>query len=233
MLVFFSLAPNTRDLDVFLRKQESGFGFRVLGGDGPDQPVSEAAHSYLIVLLLEWFYPVILISHHPIQAVQWWQNWSICYLPFRDQELVLPSFFPLFVGSSLQGSVPFPLPSPSLAVVFCQAEDTGGVSTAVAVSCSPRKGCAGAQPLLIVTWSQWWPWHRVCPDSVVGVRCTVAHPGKQGSGRKQLLLLSKFHKAVPFLAAQWNEVWDGDTPLLFSASSHWIFTYALHWRQLG
>ncbi|PKU42420.1 membrane-associated guanylate ww and pdz hypothetical protein [Limosa lapponica baueri] len=31
--------PNTRDLDVFLRKQESGFGFRVLGGDGPDQPI--------------------------------------------------------------------------------------------------------------------------------------------------------------------------------------------------
>lgn len=42
---FFFLAPNTRDLDVFLRKQESGFGFRVLGGDGPDQPVSETAHS--------------------------------------------------------------------------------------------------------------------------------------------------------------------------------------------
>ncbi|NP_001012715.1 membrane-associated guanylate kinase, WW and PDZ domain-containing protein 3 isoform 2 [Gallus gallus] len=31
--------PNTRDLDVFLRKQESGFGFRVLGGDGADQPI--------------------------------------------------------------------------------------------------------------------------------------------------------------------------------------------------
>ncbi|XP_059995287.1 membrane-associated guanylate kinase, WW and PDZ domain-containing protein 3 isoform X3 [Lagenorhynchus albirostris] len=31
--------PNTKDLDVFLRKQESGFGFRVLGGDGPDQSV--------------------------------------------------------------------------------------------------------------------------------------------------------------------------------------------------
>ncbi|EPY74495.1 membrane-associated guanylate kinase, WW and PDZ domain-containing protein 3 [Camelus ferus] len=32
-------APNTKDLDVFLRKQESGFGFRVLGGDGPDQSI--------------------------------------------------------------------------------------------------------------------------------------------------------------------------------------------------
>uniref|UniRef100_A0A5F8H566 Membrane-associated guanylate kinase, WW and PDZ domain-containing protein 3 n=1 Tax=Monodelphis domestica TaxID=13616 RepID=A0A5F8H566_MONDO len=31
--------PNTKDLDVFLRKQESGFGFRVLGGDGPDQSI--------------------------------------------------------------------------------------------------------------------------------------------------------------------------------------------------
>nr|UDP83075.1 MAGI3 [Scophthalmus maximus] len=33
-------APNTKDLDVFIkRNQESGFGFRVLGGEGPDQPV--------------------------------------------------------------------------------------------------------------------------------------------------------------------------------------------------
>ncbi|KAK6470602.1 membrane-associated guanylate kinase [Huso huso] len=32
--------PNTRDLDVFIkRKQDSGFGFRVLGGEGPEQPV--------------------------------------------------------------------------------------------------------------------------------------------------------------------------------------------------
>uniref|UniRef100_A0AAQ5YZ32 Membrane-associated guanylate kinase, WW and PDZ domain-containing protein 3 n=1 Tax=Amphiprion ocellaris TaxID=80972 RepID=A0AAQ5YZ32_AMPOC len=32
--------PNTKDLDVFIkRNQESGFGFRVLGGEGPDQPV--------------------------------------------------------------------------------------------------------------------------------------------------------------------------------------------------
>uniref|UniRef100_A0A8C0K626 Membrane-associated guanylate kinase, WW and PDZ domain-containing protein 3 n=1 Tax=Canis lupus dingo TaxID=286419 RepID=A0A8C0K626_CANLU len=31
--------PNTKDLDVFLRKQESGFGFRVLGGEGPDQSI--------------------------------------------------------------------------------------------------------------------------------------------------------------------------------------------------
>uniref|UniRef100_G3U714 Membrane-associated guanylate kinase, WW and PDZ domain-containing protein 3 n=1 Tax=Loxodonta africana TaxID=9785 RepID=G3U714_LOXAF len=35
----YSKAPNTKDLDVFLRKQESGFGFRVLGGDGPDQSI--------------------------------------------------------------------------------------------------------------------------------------------------------------------------------------------------
>uniref|UniRef100_A0A8C6WFM9 Membrane-associated guanylate kinase, WW and PDZ domain-containing protein 3 n=1 Tax=Neogobius melanostomus TaxID=47308 RepID=A0A8C6WFM9_9GOBI len=33
-------APNTKDLDVFIkRNQESGFGFRVLGGEGPEQPV--------------------------------------------------------------------------------------------------------------------------------------------------------------------------------------------------
>lgn len=35
-----SKPPNTRDLDVFIkRNQETGFGFRVLGGEGPDQPV--------------------------------------------------------------------------------------------------------------------------------------------------------------------------------------------------
>ena len=43
MTVYSSLssaALNTKDLDVFIkRNQESGFGFRVLGGEGPDQPV--------------------------------------------------------------------------------------------------------------------------------------------------------------------------------------------------
>ncbi|KAM6976794.1 membrane-associated guanylate kinase, WW and PDZ domain-containing protein 3a [Aplochiton taeniatus] len=35
-----SKPPNTKDLDVFIkRNQESGFGFRVLGGEGPEQPV--------------------------------------------------------------------------------------------------------------------------------------------------------------------------------------------------
>lgn len=37
----FFAAANTKDLDVFIkRNQESGFGFRVLGGEGPEQPVS-------------------------------------------------------------------------------------------------------------------------------------------------------------------------------------------------
>lgn len=38
-----SAAPNTKDLDVYIkRNQESGFGFRVLGGEGPDQPVGNS-----------------------------------------------------------------------------------------------------------------------------------------------------------------------------------------------
>lgn len=38
-----SAALNTKDLDVFIkRNQESGFGFRVLGGEGPDQPVGNS-----------------------------------------------------------------------------------------------------------------------------------------------------------------------------------------------
>ncbi|KAK7884915.1 hypothetical protein WMY93_028038, partial [Mugilogobius chulae] len=38
--LFTNYSPNTKDLDVFIkRNQESGFGFRVLGGEGPEQPV--------------------------------------------------------------------------------------------------------------------------------------------------------------------------------------------------
>ncbi|XP_051890590.1 membrane-associated guanylate kinase, WW and PDZ domain-containing protein 3a isoform X2 [Pristis pectinata] len=37
--IFDNRPPNTKDIDIFLRKLESGFGFRVLGGDGPDTPV--------------------------------------------------------------------------------------------------------------------------------------------------------------------------------------------------
>ncbi|XP_029430105.1 membrane-associated guanylate kinase, WW and PDZ domain-containing protein 3 isoform X2 [Rhinatrema bivittatum] len=37
--IFEDKPPNAKDLDIFLRKQESGFGFRVLGGDGPDQAI--------------------------------------------------------------------------------------------------------------------------------------------------------------------------------------------------
>lgn len=39
-----SAAPNTKELDVYIkRNQESGFGFRVLGGEGPDQPVRNSS----------------------------------------------------------------------------------------------------------------------------------------------------------------------------------------------
>ncbi|XP_072336279.1 membrane-associated guanylate kinase, WW and PDZ domain-containing protein 3a isoform X2 [Scyliorhinus torazame] len=37
--IFDNKPLNTKDIDIFLRKLESGFGFRVLGGDGPDTPV--------------------------------------------------------------------------------------------------------------------------------------------------------------------------------------------------
>lgn len=32
--------PDYKELDVHLRRMESGFGFRILGGDEPGQPVS-------------------------------------------------------------------------------------------------------------------------------------------------------------------------------------------------
>ncbi|XP_078098119.1 membrane-associated guanylate kinase, WW and PDZ domain-containing protein 3-like isoform X2 [Mustelus asterias] len=37
--IFDNKPLNTKDIDIFLRKLESGFGFRVLGGDGRDTPV--------------------------------------------------------------------------------------------------------------------------------------------------------------------------------------------------
>lgn len=38
--VFFMPGPDYKELDVHLRRMESGFGFRILGGDEPGQPVS-------------------------------------------------------------------------------------------------------------------------------------------------------------------------------------------------
>lgn len=37
---YFIPGPDYKDLDVHLRRMESGFGFRILGGDEPGQPVS-------------------------------------------------------------------------------------------------------------------------------------------------------------------------------------------------
>lgn len=40
-LLTHSAEPHTKDIDVFLKRDiETGFGFRVLGGEGPQQPVS-------------------------------------------------------------------------------------------------------------------------------------------------------------------------------------------------
>lgn len=37
----FSAVPQYKELDVFIKRdQETGFGFRVLGGEGPEQPVN-------------------------------------------------------------------------------------------------------------------------------------------------------------------------------------------------
>lgn len=40
-LLLSSTEPHTKDIDIFLKRDiETGFGFRVLGGEGPQQPVS-------------------------------------------------------------------------------------------------------------------------------------------------------------------------------------------------
>ena len=38
--ISFMPGPDYKELDVHLRRMESGFGFRILGGDEPGQPVS-------------------------------------------------------------------------------------------------------------------------------------------------------------------------------------------------
>lgn len=45
----FKPGPDYKELDVHLRRMESGFGFRILGGDEPGQPVS---YFFLISLSL-------------------------------------------------------------------------------------------------------------------------------------------------------------------------------------
>ncbi|XP_051889820.1 membrane-associated guanylate kinase, WW and PDZ domain-containing protein 2a isoform X4 [Pristis pectinata] len=37
--IYESRRPDYRELDIYLRRQESGFGFRILGGDEPGQPI--------------------------------------------------------------------------------------------------------------------------------------------------------------------------------------------------
>lgn len=51
---FSSAEPHTKDIDVFLKRDiETGFGFRVLGGEGPQQPVSKFNTSSGIKMMLE------------------------------------------------------------------------------------------------------------------------------------------------------------------------------------
>lgn len=47
----FKPGPDYKELDVHLRRMESGFGFRILGGDEPGQPVSYFFLTFLFVVL--------------------------------------------------------------------------------------------------------------------------------------------------------------------------------------
>lgn len=231
---FFFLAPNTRDLDVFLRKQESGFGFRVLGGDGPDQPVSETAHSYLIVLLLEWSCSVILVSHHPIRAVQWWQNWSNHCLPFRDQELVRITFiFSPLCGLRSPRFSALSATEPVLGHGFssgrgrwscfygscCVSEPSDGPCWRPAFAhCHlvPAVALAQAVPGFndLVCWAQ----RRILGSSWV-----------EGSGCSSC---QNFVRPLLFLQSSETRFEMASHPFI-PCFSHWIFRHALSWRQLG
>lgn len=230
----FFLAPNTRDLDVFLRKQESGFGFRVLGGDGPDQPVSETAHSFLIVLLLEWSYSVIFISHHPIQAVQWWQNGSIRYLPFRDEVLIQTTFsFSPLCGLQCPRLCALPATKPILGWSFLSG------------------------------WGHWWYFYRCCCVSEASegpcwcsafVHCHLIPVVALAQDVPRFNDWCAVHRNASWEAAEWKEAvapsvkislgrssscspvkwglrwWHGP---FIPCSSDWIFKQTLRWRQLS
>lgn len=47
----FKPGPDYKELDVHLRRMESGFGFRILGGDEPGQPVSYFSQTFLVMCL--------------------------------------------------------------------------------------------------------------------------------------------------------------------------------------
>lgn len=68
-----------QDMEVHLRRQKSGFGFRVLGGDEVGQPVSpetrekarmemgvEPCHFLLSNPLHRWSLVMVLEVHHPV-----------------------------------------------------------------------------------------------------------------------------------------------------------------------
>lgn len=42
-LSFYSLVPDFQEHDIFLWRKETGFGFRILGGNEPGEPVSTVA----------------------------------------------------------------------------------------------------------------------------------------------------------------------------------------------
>lgn len=46
----FKPGPDYKELDVHLRRMESGFGFRILGGDEPGQPVSYFFLAFLFII---------------------------------------------------------------------------------------------------------------------------------------------------------------------------------------
>uniref|UniRef100_A0A803TNU3 Membrane-associated guanylate kinase, WW and PDZ domain-containing protein 2 n=1 Tax=Anolis carolinensis TaxID=28377 RepID=A0A803TNU3_ANOCA len=65
--IYESRRPDYKDLDVHLRRMESGFGFRILGGDEPGQPVSGFSLT---------FHFVALISLLSVRKISLWLYWN-------------------------------------------------------------------------------------------------------------------------------------------------------------
>lgn len=169
----------------------------MLGGDGPDQPVSETVYHYLGVILQcrcqNYSYSVVSFPSHSEQSSDGKiGQFSDCLLKIKNW-FELP-FFSSWQTLLCEAPIPFPLES-----VFGSSFPYQAIPWMVflLLLClgSTRKGIAGTWPLLISNGSRW----RLGTKRalvMLSVLCTSALPGAQMSARKQLLALQNSVRPV-------------------------------------
>lgn len=77
--------PDYKELDVHLRRMESGFGFRILGGDEPGQPVSWSLFLHFglyCICMAEMKYHSVWYEKESRLGLTW-KFWGLCFLLFK------------------------------------------------------------------------------------------------------------------------------------------------------